>query len=185
MRAVAVRLAVALAVILPYVLLPVAHPIWLTFLVALAAFGLGRLALLAGRAAPLLAIAAVVAGGVAVLVLHAGGRGGPRADVAVSSDDVAASPDRYRGQTLHVHGWVAAGSMIASPEGRRFDVESGRRRLRVRYDGILPDGFRDRTEVVLRGQLTVLPDGTTALDADQLLARCPSSYPVPPRASAP
>ena len=182
MRSVAVRLAVALAVILPYVLLPVAHPIWLTFLVALAAFGLGRLALLAGRAAPLLALAALVAGGVAVLAFT---RGGPRADVAVSSDDVAASPDRYRGRPLRVHGWVAAGSMVASPEGRRFDVESGRRRLRVRYDGILPDGFRDRTEVVLRGQLTVLPDGATAFDADQLLARCPSSYPVPPRATAP
>ncbi len=85
------------------------------------------------------------------------------------------APDSLVGTYLRIHGHLKAKS--ARRYQGRLDYEffiqaqSGRA-LKVRYQGILPDTFRDNAELVLEGKL-VQPD---LFQAYSVFAKCPTKY---------
>jgi cytochrome c-type biogenesis protein CcmE len=90
-------------------------------------------------------------------------------------DEVMASPEAWYGKRLQLHGFVVDGSIMRSREGLNyaFKVKTGEHMVSARYTGIVPDTFKDGSEVVLKGQLSadgfhVAPDG--------VMAKCPSRY---------
>src|SRR5262249_27032379 len=139
-------------------LAPISHPFWLTFLAALAAFGAGHLV-----------VAYVRPGwgkGVITVALLAGAAAG------------IWSMLRAPARAPELHGFVDAGSIARDADGAvRFSVDG----KPVRYRGTVPDGFRARTEVILHGATGA--DGL--FEATDLVARCPSSYPVKQASDAP
>jgi cytochrome c-type biogenesis protein CcmE len=88
-------------------------------------------------------------------------------------DEVVGSPADWTGKKLQVHGYVVPGS-IAKKRDRleyRFEIQRNGKTLRAFYTGIVPDTFKDESEVVLTGQLT--QDGFMA---NEMTAKCPSKY---------
>jgi len=80
----------------------------------------------------------------------------------------------HRGRRVKVHGFVRDGSIGRRPAtgGHRFAI-GGDPPLVVEYEGVLPDRFQDRLEVIVTG--TLAEDGRT-LAGDELVAKCPTSY---------
>ena len=78
------------------------------------------------------------------------------------------------GDDYRVNGKVAMGSIerLQFGEDVRFVLTDGERTLPVAYQGIIPDTFVDRADVVVEGHLE--EDGT--FSAQMLLAKCPSKY---------
>ena len=90
-------------------------------------------------------------------------------------DEAAATPARWSGRRLRLHGNVVKGT-IQKKKGSmsyRFALYHGDRWVEVTYTGMVPDTFRDCAEVVARGRLS--RDGSR-FTADQLTAKCPSKY---------
>jgi cytochrome c-type biogenesis protein CcmE len=88
-------------------------------------------------------------------------------------DEVVGSQADWTGKKLQVHGYVVPGS-IGKKRDRleyRFDIQRNGKTMRAFYTGIVPDTFKDDSEVVLTGMLT--KDGFMAND---LTAKCPSKY---------
>ena len=88
-------------------------------------------------------------------------------------DEVVGSQGDWTGKKLQVHGYVVPGS-IGKKRDRleyRFDIQRNGKTMRAVYTGIVPDTFKDDSEVVLTGMLT--KDGFMAND---LTAKCPSKY---------
>ena len=93
-----------------------------------------------------------------------------------SPSDLAAKsvgPDRR----IRIGGLVETGSLVKQGEGRAivFRVTDGKNELRVVYDGILPDLFREGQGVVAEGKLRA--DGVFA--ASNVLAKHDEKY-MPP-----
>jgi cytochrome c-type biogenesis protein CcmE len=91
-------------------------------------------------------------------------------------DEVMASPQQWQGKNLQVHGYVVAKSIGRKRDSLdwQFDVHSNGKVLRAHYTGIVPDTFKDDSEVVLKGTLT--KDGTFQVGKDGVMAKCPSKY---------
>jgi cytochrome c-type biogenesis protein CcmE len=90
-------------------------------------------------------------------------------------DEVVANRPQWEGKTLQLHGYVVPGSILQRPNtlDYRFKVQSNGRTIEASYSGIVPDTFKDESEVVLRGELT--PQGfQTARNG--VTAKCPSKY---------
>jgi len=88
---------------------------------------------------------------------------------AVEKDDVD------YGEDLRLHGKVVTGSIQKDDEGPlriRFVAYEGGMRIPVIYTDVVPDTFRDESEVVLEGSYR--RDGT--FEAYRLFAKCPSKY---------
>ena len=88
-------------------------------------------------------------------------------------DEVVGSQGDWTGKKLQVHGYVVPGS-IGKKRDRleyRFDIQRNGKTMRAFYTGIVPDTFKDDSEVVLTGMWT--KDGFMAND---LTAKCPSKY---------
>ena len=88
-------------------------------------------------------------------------------------DEVVGSQTDWTGKKLQVHGYVVPGS-IGKKRDRleyQFDIQRNGKTLRAYYNGIVPDTFKNDSEVVLTGALT--PDGFVATD---MTAKCPSKY---------
>jgi cytochrome c-type biogenesis protein CcmE len=163
------RILIALGFLFPYLLAPIARPIWLTFGVAFVAFGAGRLfvhLVKKPKVQLIVATGVLATGGVAAVPLAF--RESGMTVSYLEATEVAASPGKLEGKRLSLHGHVAPGSLAMSPGATRFALEGG---VRVAYDGTLPDGFRERTEVTVTGRLV---DGV--FQAETLLAKCPSNY---------
>ena len=62
----------------------------------------------------------------------------------------------------------------------RFDIQRNGQTLRAYYTGIVPDTFKDDSEVVLTGRLT--PEG---FKATEMTAKCPSKYEAAPPLAVP
>lgn len=76
---------------------------------------------------------------------------------------------------VRVSGRVLPGTIRKDPGTMSVDftmVENDSR-VAVHYAGIIPDTFKDESEVVVEGKLS--PD-RTAFQANTLLAKCPSKY---------
>ena len=93
------------------------------------------------------------------------------------TDEVMANPAEWQGKNLQVHGYVVPNSIAMKPGTLeyRFDMQRNGKVMRAFYTGIVPDTFKNDSEVVLTGRLT--PDG---FHATEMTAKCPSKYDAAP-----
>jgi cytochrome c-type biogenesis protein CcmE len=90
-------------------------------------------------------------------------------------DEVMADRDAWVGKRLQLHGYVVENSILQKPDTLeyRFQVQNNGQVVRASYTGVIPDNFKDGSEVVLKGQLG--PDGF-AVAPNGVMAKCPSKY---------
>ena len=90
-------------------------------------------------------------------------------------EEVMVSPQPWYGKRLQIHGFVAPKSWVQKPGSLeyRFKVQSKGQIVQAYYTGILPDTFKEDSEVVLKG--TLGPDGFH-VTPDGVIAKCPSKY---------
>lgn len=96
-------------------------------------------------------------------------------------DEVVANPGEWQGRKLQVHGYVVPGSIGRKREllEYRFEIQNNGQTLQAFYTGVVPDTFKDESEVVLTGHLT--EQGFVATD---MTAKCPSKYEEAPNFTA-
>jgi len=89
------------------------------------------------------------------------------------TDEVMANPAEWQGKNLQVHGFVVPGSIAMKPGTLeyRFDMQRNGKVMRAFYTGIVPDTFKNDSEVVLTGRLT-----SEGFHATDMTAKCPSKY---------
>lgn len=77
-------------------------------------------------------------------------------------------------QGLRVKGNLVAGSLVTNPNNLEvsFKIVENGHELDVRYDGILPDTFKEGAEVLVEGKYK--PAGY--FEAQTVMAKCPSKY---------
>ena len=98
-------------------------------------------------------------------------------------DEVMAEPAAWHGKRLQLHGHVADIEKKRNSLDYRFNVGSNGQVVQARYTGIVPDTFKEGSEVVLTG--TLGPDGFD-VDRNGVMAKCPSKYePAPATSSLP
>ena len=96
-------------------------------------------------------------------------------------DKLMSEPARWVGKDMKVHGHVEPGSIVVKVENqetkRTFTLfgETGKR-IAVHHIGPVPDTFKDGSEVIAKGTLTQVADGTYLFEATELMAKCPSKY---------
>jgi cytochrome c-type biogenesis protein CcmE len=90
-------------------------------------------------------------------------------------DEVMLEPAAWHGKKMNLHGFVVEKSILRKPDSLdyRFEVENNGKVIPVRYTGVVPDTFKDGSEVVLKGQLS--PNGFM-VDPGGVVAKCPSKY---------
>jgi cytochrome c-type biogenesis protein CcmE len=88
-------------------------------------------------------------------------------------DEVVGGQSDWTGKKLQVHGYVVPGSIGKKRDKLeyKFDIQRNGKTLTAYYTGIVPDTFKDESEVVLTGVLT--KEGFMAND---MTAKCPSKY---------
>ena len=96
-------------------------------------------------------------------------------------DEVMAEPAAWQGKRLQLHGYVVDKSIMRKPDTLeyRFQIQNNGKVVPARYTGVVPDTFKDGSEVVLKGKLG--PDGFT-VDPNGVMAKCPSKYEAKPGA---
>ena len=100
------------------------------------------------------------------------------------ADAVAANSDTLRGQRIRLGGHVVKGSILQKPGTLQYHFEvtpvaamvkhadHADAVIPVRYEGIVPDTFKDDAEVIVTGVLG--PDDV--FRGSELVAKCPSKY---------
>ena len=90
-------------------------------------------------------------------------------------EEVAVNPEAWHGKNLQLHGFVVPDSILRKRDSLeyRFKIHSKGAVIDASYVGIVPDTFKDDSEVVLKGRLEadgfhVAPNG--------VMAKCPSKY---------
>ena len=88
-------------------------------------------------------------------------------------DEVTQDPDAWKGKRLQLHGFVADLRQRPNSLDYKFNVRFNGKVIPATYTGIVPDTFKNESEVVLKGKLhgdafTVEPNG--------VMAKCPSKY---------
>ena len=88
-------------------------------------------------------------------------------------DEVMQNPAAWQGKKLQLHGFVADLRQRPNTLDYKFDVQYNGKVIVARYTGVVPDTFKNASEVVLKGQLH--PDGF-AVEPNGVMAKCPSKY---------
>jgi len=90
-------------------------------------------------------------------------------------DEVMSNPSQWEGKAMQIHGFVVPGSIQRRGDSfeYRFKLQNNGSVVNATYEGIVPDTFKDESEVVLRGQLTAQGFHT---QRDGIMAKCPSKY---------
>jgi cytochrome c-type biogenesis protein CcmE len=94
-------------------------------------------------------------------------------------EEVMVDPSAWQGKKLQLRGYVVGKSIMQKPGTLEyaFQVESKGKVVNARYTGIVPDTFKDGSEVVIKGRL----DGDRFLvAANGVMAKCPSKYEAAP-----
>ena len=96
-------------------------------------------------------------------------------------DEVMSAPEQWHGKKLQLHGFVVKDSILRKRESLdyRFKVENKGAVVQASYSGIVPDTFKDGSEVVIKG--TLGPDGFQ-VEPNGVMAKCPSKYEAKPGA---
>jgi cytochrome c-type biogenesis protein CcmE len=93
-------------------------------------------------------------------------------------DEVMANPTAWQGKRLQVHGRVVKGSieqrLVGNQTEYKFQIQNNGKVIDAHYLGIVPDTFKDDSEVVCKGKLT--PAGGLEVVPDGVMAKCPSKY---------
>jgi cytochrome c-type biogenesis protein CcmE len=90
-------------------------------------------------------------------------------------DEVTTDPGAWHGKKLQLHGYVVDKSIFVKPDTLeyRFQIQNRGQVIQASYTGIVPDTFKDGSEVVLKGHLT---PGGFAVESNGVMAKCPSKY---------
>ncbi|HWB82142.1 MAG TPA: cytochrome c maturation protein CcmE [Nannocystaceae bacterium] len=90
----------------------------------------------------------------------------------VEVDALAAS---QRGRRVKVHGFVEDAPIERTPDGarHRFTMAQRGAKLVVEHQGMLPDRFQPKLELIVTGTLS---DDGTHIASDELVAKCPETY---------
>ncbi len=126
------------------------------------------------KVVPALVTVAVVVGGIGYLFYSSAGEA---FEYYKHVDEVMSEPQRWEGKHVQMHGFVVPDSIMKRIDRDHQQVEYKFRvtncgpEVPVRYAGTVPDTFKDRAEVVLKGELK---DG--AFHATEISAKCPSKY---------
>jgi cytochrome c-type biogenesis protein CcmE len=96
-------------------------------------------------------------------------------------EEVMHQPEQWYGKRLQLHGFVVKDSILRRRESLdyRFQIESKGKIVKASYTGVVPDTFKDGSEVVLKGRLG--PDGFD-VEPNGVMAKCPSKYDASPNA---
>jgi cytochrome c-type biogenesis protein CcmE len=92
-------------------------------------------------------------------------------------DEIMANPGQWEHKHVQMHGFVVPGSIkkrIAKENQQveyKFTVVNCGKEIEAHYAGTVPDTFKDRAEVVLKGTLA-----DNKFDAHDISAKCPSKY---------
>ena len=92
---------------------------------------------------------------------------------ASKPSDVLRSGDP--GRSYELTGKVVRGSVSRDGERLRFRIRDrdGATSVPVRYEGVVPDPFREGREVIVSGRLR---EGTFVAERDSLITKCPSKF---------
>ena len=90
-------------------------------------------------------------------------------------EEVMDAPGEWYGKPLQLHGFVKPESIFRKRNSMEyvFEVQRQGHVVKATYTGIVPDTFKDDSEVVLKGVLG--PDGFT-VHPNGVMAKCPSKY---------
>ncbi len=90
-------------------------------------------------------------------------------------DEVMVSPRQWDGKQLQLHGFVVPGSILRHPGTLeyKFQLQNKGSTVSAIYEGIVPDTFKDDSEVVLKGRLD---NQTFKVSPNGVMAKCPSKY---------
>ena len=93
----------------------------------------------------------------------------------VHVDEVMSHPEAWQGKNLQLHGFVVDKSIFVKKQTLeyRFQIQNNGSVVAASYTGIVPDTFKDGSEVVLNGHLG--PNGF-AVEPNGVMAKCPSKY---------
>ena len=86
-------------------------------------------------------------------------------------DEVTSQPSAWYGKPLQVHGYAKNVTRKRDSLEYRFDMVNNGQVIHASYTGIVPDTFKNDSEVVLQGTLS--QDG---FHATGVTAKCPSKY---------
>ena len=97
-------------------------------------------------------------------------------------DEVMVDPSAWQGKRLQLHGHIVEGSILQKPNTLqyRFQVQFNGRIVQAEYTGIVPDGFKSGSEVVLKGRLN--QQQGFSVEPGGVMAKCPSKYVADPLA---
>ena len=99
-------------------------------------------------------------------------------------DEIMAKPADWEHKHVQMHGFVVPGSIRKRMDKEHQQIEykfmavNCGKEIEVRYAGTVPDTFKDRAEVVLKGKLD--NDKGYRFDAREISAKCPSKYSARP-----
>jgi cytochrome c-type biogenesis protein CcmE len=124
----------------------------------------------------ILATAVVIAGAVGGLMYASLAEG---TEYYKHVEEVMSDPAPWHGKKLQLHGFVVEKSIMRKPGTMEyfFQIQSKGQVVSARYTGIVPDTFKDNSEVVIKGYLG--PDGF-AVEPGGVMAKCPSRYETAP-----
>jgi len=90
-------------------------------------------------------------------------------------DEVMVQPTEWYGKKLQLHGYVVPKSIFRKKNSLeyRFQIQSNGQVVSATYTGVVPDTFKDESEVVLEG--TLMSEGF-AVAPNGVIAKCPSKY---------
>ena len=88
-------------------------------------------------------------------------------------DEVMKDQTAWRDKKLQLHGFVADLRQRPDSMDYKFQVRYNGKVIDARYTGVVPDTFKNDSEVVLKGMLQ--PDGF-AVEPNGVMAKCPSKY---------
>lgn len=90
-------------------------------------------------------------------------------------DEVMGQPQEWYGKKLQLHGHVVDGSILRRRDSLdyRFQMHANGKIVTASYTGLVPDTFKDGSEVVVKG--TLGPEGFV-VEPNGIMAKCPSKY---------
>ena len=88
-------------------------------------------------------------------------------------DEVMSQPVEWYGKRLQLHGHASDIRRKADSLDYRFEIAYNGQLVKASYTGIVPDTFKDGSEVVVKG--TLGPDGFL-VEPNGVMAKCPSKY---------